>query len=75
MLHKNTKKVHYYKVTRRGEQTYSPWRANTALYYTITRRGEWMESKHCSLSRIACRGEQTTRGGGRNRFSVGKCDF
>jgi len=51
------------------------WRANIALCYTITRRGEWVASKHCSLSRIARRGEQTTRGGKRNRFSVGKCDF
>jgi len=54
---------------------YSPWRANTALCYSITRRGEWVASKHCSLSRIARCGEQTTRGGERNRFSVGKCDF
>jgi len=68
-------KVHYYKVTRRGGRSYSPWRANTALCYTITRRGEWVVSKHCSLSRIARGGEQTTRGGERNRFSVGKCDF
>jgi len=56
-------------------QGYSPWRANIALCYTITRHGEWMASKHCSLSRIARRGEQATRGGERNRFSVGKCDF
>ena len=54
---------------------YSPWRANIALCYTIIRRGEQVASKHCSLSRIARRGEQTTRGGERNRFSVGKCDF
>jgi len=54
---------------------YSPWRANTALCYTITRCGEGVARKHCSLSRIARRGEQTTRGGERNRFSVGKCDF
>jgi len=56
-------------------QGYSPWRANTALCYTIVCRGEWVASKHCFLSRIARRGEQTTRGGERNRFSVGKCDF
>jgi len=54
---------------------YSPWRANTALCYSITRRGEGVVSKHCSLSHIARRGEQTTRGGERNRFSVGKCNF
>ena len=65
---------------------YSPWRmgllvvanqrrANTALCYTLTRRGEWVASKHCSLSRIARLGKQTTHGGERNRFSVGKCDF
>jgi len=53
----------------------SGWRANTALCYTLTRRGEWMASKHCSLSRIARRGELSTRGGERNRFSVGKYDF
>jgi len=51
------------------------WRANTALCYTITRCGEWVASKHCSLSRIARRGEQTTRGGERNKFSVKKYDF
>ena len=47
---------------------YSPWRANIALCYTITRRGKWMASKHCSLSRIARRGEQTTRGGTSCKF-------
>jgi len=69
------KKVQHYYVTRRGGRPYSPWRANIALCYTITHRGEWMASKHGSLSRIARRGEQTTRGGERNRFSVWKCDF
>ena len=67
--------VHHYHVTRRGGRPYSPWRANIALCYTLTRRGEWMASKHCSLSRIARHGEQSTRGGERNRFSVGKYDF
>jgi len=51
------------------------WLANIALCYTNTRRGEWVVSKHYSLSRIARRGEQTTRGGERNWFSIGKCDF
>jgi len=68
-------KVQLYYVTRRGGQPYSPWRANIALCYTLTCRDEWMASKHCSLSHIARRGEQATRGGERNRFSVGKCDF
>ena len=54
---------------------YSPWQTNTALCYTITRRDEWVASKHCSLLHLVRRGEQTTRGGERNRFSVGKCDF
>jgi len=69
------KKAQHYYVTRRGGRPYSSWRANTALCYSITRRGEWVASKHYSLSHIARRGEQTTRGGKRNRFSVGKCDF
>jgi len=68
-------KVQHYHITRRGGRPYSPWRANNALWYTLTRRGEWMASKLCSLSRIARRGEQSTRGGERNRFSVGKYDF
>jgi len=68
-------KVQHYHATRRGGRPYSLWRVNIALCYTLTRRGEWMASKHCSLSRIAHRGEQSTRGGERNRFSVGKCDF
>jgi len=68
----NTTQEHEKGTTLLG---YSPWRANTALCYTITRRGEWMASRLCSLSRIARRGEQTTRGGEHNRFSVGKCDF
>jgi len=54
---------------------YSPWRANTALCYTVTRRGEWVARKHCSLLHLARGGEQSTRGGKHNRFSVGKCDF
>jgi len=79
----NTTQEHEKGTTLLG---YSPWRAillavangrraKSTPCYTITRRGEWMASKHYSLSRIARRGEQTTRGGERNRFSVGKCDF
>jgi len=69
------KKVQHYYVTRRGGRSYSPWRANIALCYTVTRRGEWVASKRCSLLHLARRGEQSTRGGEHNMFSVGKCDF
>jgi len=68
-------KVQNYQFTRRGELPYSPWRANIAPCYTITRRGEWIVSKHYSLSRIARRGEQATRGGEHNKFSIGNYDF
>jgi len=53
-------KVQNYQFTRRGELAYSPWRARLLP----------VASKHCSLSRIARGGEQATRGGERNRFSV-----
>ena len=49
-------KVQHYKVTRRGEQTHSPWRANTAPWYGIAHRGELMASKLCSLSRCSSLG-------------------
>jgi len=51
--HKNMKKVHYYKVTRRGGRTHSPWRANTAPCPVVVRRGERMASRLCSLSRCS----------------------
>ena len=51
-------------LTRRGEQTL------LSVTYLLA-----VASKHCSLSHIARRGEQSTHGGKRNRVSVGKCDF
>jgi len=49
----NIKEVHYYKGTRHGGRSYSPWRANIAPCYVVVRRGEQMASKLCSLSRYS----------------------
>jgi len=55
-------------LTRRGEQTL----LSVTQSFAVANR--WREkSALCHV--VARRGEQTTRGGERNRFSVGKCDF
>ena len=55
-------------LTRRGEQTLL---SVTQLFAVAS--GRQANTALCHV--VARGGEQTTRGGERNRFSVGKCDF
>jgi len=55
-------------LTRRGEQTLLSVTQSFAVA-----SGWRADSALCHV--VALRGEQTTRGGERDRFSVGKCDF
>jgi len=55
-------------LTRRGEQTL------LSVTQSLAVASGWRaNSALCHV--VARHGEQTTRGGERNKFSVGKCDF